>query len=38
MCKTDRKMKFFHTWQAWQKVMSRGLTDLAFDSADHVAL
>ena len=35
MCKTDDKVKFFHNWQAWQKVMPRAADNLALSAADH---
>ena len=35
MCKTDGKVKFFHNWQAWQKVIFRRADNLALSAADH---
>ena len=35
MCKTDDKVKFFHNWQAWQKVIFRRADNLALSAADH---
>ena len=34
MCKIDNKVKFFHNWQAWRKVMSRPADNFALSAAD----
>ena len=35
MCKIDNKIKFFHNWQVWQKVMFWTTNNLTLSTINH---